>query len=219
MKTSRIIFISFFSTVSISLLSLTIQTRNPSDDAYRELNHESYALPPFSHLVIKEGSNVRLDEGPADSLQVDYPREQKLEHPVYSVKGDTLIIEAPPHGQSFFTNLSCSKLKSLRITRAELNVSGLNGSMLKIDQVGSRIYIDSSSNLDTLTLNSIDSHYRADLNRMKSVQVSLEKSTAEFWGGTIEEMNAEIRDTSSLSVNKVLLSNVRSDESSSYKVQ
>jgi len=98
-------------------------------------------------------------------------------------------------------------------------VSGLSCSRLKIDQISSRIYIDSSSSLDTLTLHSIDSHYRTDLKRMKSAQVLLEKSTAEFWGGTIEEMSAEIRDTSTLNLSKVLLSNVKSDESSSYRVQ
>ena len=219
MKISRVIFISFFSVISLFMLSLTIQTKNPSDHAYRELNHESYALPAFSHLVIKEGCNVRLDEGPSDSLQVDYPRELKLEHPVYSVNGDTLIIEASPRGEAFFTSLSCNNLKSLRITSAELNVSGLNCSRLKIDQISSRIYIDSSSSLDTLTLHSIDSHYRTDLKRMKSAQVLLEKSSAEFWSGTIEEMSAEIRDTSTLNLSKVLLSNVKSDESSSYHVQ
>lgn len=219
MKTSRIIFISFFSVISLFMLSLTIQTKNPSDHAYRELNHESYALPAFSHLVIKEGCNVRLNEGPSDSLRVDYPRELTLEHPVYSVNGDTLIIEASPRGEAFFTSLSCNNLKSLRIPSAELNVSGLNSSKLNIDQMSSRIYIDSSSSLDTLIMHSIDSYYRTDLKRMKSVQVLLKKSTAEFWGGTIEEMSAEISDTSSLRINKVLLSNVKSDESSNYNVQ
>lgn len=219
MKISNIIFISFFSVISLFMLSLTIQTRDTRDRVYSGLKHESYALPAFSHLIVKEGCNVRLDNGPADSLQVDYLRGLKLEQPVYSVSGDTLIIEASPAGQAVFTSLSCSNLKSLRITCAELNASGLNCSRLKIDQLSSRITIDSSSSLDTLTLHSIDSHCRADLNRMKSVQVSLKKSTAEFWGGTIEELSAEIRDTSSLNIIRVLLSNVRSDESSSYNVQ
>lgn len=219
MKTSSIIFISFFSVISLFMLSLTIQTKNPSEDVYRELNHESYPVPAFSHLIVKEGCNVRLDEGPSDSLQVNYPREMKVEHPVYSVSGDTLIIEAPPRGKAFFTSLSCNNLKSLRIANAELNASKLKCSNLKIDELNSRIYIESSSSVDTLILHSVNSHYRGDLKRMKSVQILLEKSSAEFWGGTIEEMSAEIRDTSTLNTGKVLLSNVKSDESSSYRVQ
>lgn len=219
MKTSRIIFISFFSVISLFLLSLTIQTKNLSENVYKELKHESYALPAFSHLIIEEGCNVRVNEGPADSLQVDYPRELKLEHPVYSASGDTLIIKATPHGKAFFTSLSCNNLKSLRITSAELNASKLKCSSLKIDELNSRIYIESSSSVDTLILHSVDSRYRGDLKRMKSVQILLEKSSAEFWGGTIEEMSAEIRDTSTLNISKVLLSNVKSDESSNYKVQ
>ena len=220
MKISRIIFISFFSVVSLFMLSLTIQTKNHSEDVFDEMKHESYALPAFSHLIIKEGCNVRLDEeGSGDSLRIDYSRDLKLEHPVYSVNRDTLIIEASPGRGGFFASLSCNNLKSVSITRAELNVSKLKCSRLKIDEVSSRIYMNSSLSLDTLIMHSIDSYYRIDLKRMKSVQVLLEKSSAEFWGGTIEEISAEIRDTSSLSINKVLLSNVKSDESSNYIVQ
>ncbi len=216
MKISRIIFISFFSVFTLFMLSLTIQTEDREKNMFDEMKQEKIALPAFSHLIIKDGCNVGLNYSPVDSLKIGYSRDLKLERPIYSIKGDTLIIESFPDKKGFYTNLSCSSLKLISLTHARLDISNFKCSKLKIDEVSSSIYINSSSTLDTLIMHCIDSHYRIDAKGLKSVQILLKKSRAEFYGGTIEEMKAELRDTSNLSTNKVLLSNIKADESSRY---
>ncbi|HBL74878.1 MAG: hypothetical protein A2W90_07105 [Bacteroidetes bacterium GWF2_42_66] len=216
MKISRIIFISFFSVFTLFMLSLTIQTEDRGKKMFDEMKQEKIALPAFSHLVIKDRCNVQLQYSPADTLKIGYFRGLILEKPIYTVVGDTLIIEPFPEQNGFYTNLSCSNLKSISIAHARLDISDYKCFKLKIDEMASTIYMNSSSSLDTLIMHCIDSNYRIDTKGLKSVQVLLKKSRGEFYGGMIEEMKAELLDTSQLSTNKVLLTSIKADESSRY---
>ena len=207
---------SFFSLVSLFLLSLTIQTKDTGRDMRSEINQEKFVLPAFSHLVIKDGCNVRLSYSPSDKLEIGYFKDLVLEKPIYSVAGDTLTIVPFPEQKGFFTNLYCSNLKSISITNARLDITEYKQSKLVIDELGSHIYTYSNSTIDTLDLRCINSNFRIDGGNIKYAQLSLKKSGAELYLGKIEEMKAELSDTSNLSTNKVLLSNIKTDESSRY---
>jgi len=108
MKTSKIIFITFFGVIGLFLLSLIIQTdpKNRGNRELQEMKREAFTLPSISHLIVHEGCNVRLTSGQADSIKIGYHKDLVLDHPVFSVSGDTLIIDKFPEDKGFFTELS-----------------------------------------------------------------------------------------------------------------
>jgi len=93
MKTSKIIFITFFGVIGLFLLSLIIQTdpKNRGNRELQEMKREAFTLPSISHLIVHEGCNVRLTSGQADSIKIGYHKDLVLDHPVFSVSGDTPI--------------------------------------------------------------------------------------------------------------------------------
>jgi hypothetical protein len=116
MKTSKIIFITFFGVIGLFLLSLLIQV--PQEKRGMKIETETEALPKFSHLEITKGANLIVSYGSSDSIKLAHNKGVIVTKPVYWTKGDTLIVDPIPNQENFFLELTCSGLKSFSLTRA-----------------------------------------------------------------------------------------------------
>jgi len=219
MKTSKIIFISFFSVIGLFLLSLMIQTdpKNRGDRESREMKQEAFALPSISHLIVNEGCNVRLTGGQTDSIKIGYGKDLVLDHPVFTISGDTLIIDKFPNNKGFYTEVICTDLKSVQISNAYLNIEEKSFSELNIEGVNSTIDINNNTSIQLASIHlTTNSRLWCNNSTLKTVQLITDKSNAEFNINQIAELKAELRDSSELSTWKVLHSDVKTDETSRY---
>jgi len=219
MKTSKIIFISFFGVVGLFLLSLLIQTdpEKRGNKELREMKKEEVALPAISCLIVNEGCNVRITRGVSDSLKFGYKKDLVLEHSIYTVVGDTLIINKFPNDKGFYTDILCSKLTAIQITNSYINIDQNNFPELNIEGANSTIDINNDVSIQLATIHlTAGSKLWFNNSILEKVQLNLEKSSADFNIDDISEMKAELRDSSELTVQKVLHSDVKTDETSHY---
>jgi hypothetical protein len=219
MKTSKIIFISFFGIVVLFLLSLLIQT-DPEKRANKELSEmkkEEVALPTIFHLIVNEGCNVRIARGVSDSIKIGYRKDLVLEHSIYTVSGDTLIINKFPNDKGFYTDILCSKLTAVQIKNSYVNIDQNYFPELNIEGANSTIDINNNVSIQLANIDlKAGSRLWYNNSKLEKLQLNLEKSRADFDIDQIAELKAELRDSSELTVQKVLRSDVQTDETSRY---
>jgi len=93
----------------------------------------------------------------------------------------------------------------------------LNVDSLNVVGSGSEIDINNRAAIRSLSLNlQSKSWLWSNMPSIESIQLNLDQSHGEFNAIRIKELKAELRDSSELSVDKVLHSDVRTDETSQY---
>jgi hypothetical protein len=218
MKTSNKILISFLSLIGLFMLSLMIQISPDKEGTInKDSVHEAIALPGFTHLIINDSCNILISSGPTDSINLYYNKNIQLKEPIFTVKGDTLIIHSFPGKENSNTNIVCHSLKSVNISNAKLNISKLTLPSLNIQGTNSTICLYDSVTIHSATFRlKKGSQIWCDYVDIYELQIDLERSKANFNVKVINELKANLTDFSELSVTKVLHSDVKNDESSKY---
>jgi hypothetical protein len=215
MKTSKIIFISFFGIIGLFLLSLLIQVPEGKRDA--KLESESKALPQFSHLVVSKGANLQVSYGASDSIRLSHDKGIIITQPVFWTKGDTLVVDPIPNQGNFFLELTCSVLKSISLNESRVDLRQITLSNLQIEGTNAEINFSYNVTIDSMWMNlSSGSQFWCNSSKLKAVQLTANKSNADFSIDQIADLKADLRDSSELSTWKVLRSNVQTDETSRY---
>jgi hypothetical protein len=214
MKTSKIIFITFFGVIGLFLLSLLIQV--PQEKRGMKIETETEALPKFSHLEITKGANLIVSYGSSDSIKLAHNKGVIVTKPVYWTKGDTLIVDPIPNQENFFLELTCSGLKSISLTESHMDIKQISLDNLRIEGTKAEIgFYDVT--IDSLSMSlSSESRFWCSNSKVKKVNLIADKSNADFSIDPIAELKAELHESSELSAGKVLRSNVKSDETSRY---
>ncbi|HNW51893.1 MAG TPA: hypothetical protein PKH79_12480 [Prolixibacteraceae bacterium] len=219
MKTSKIILITFFGLIALFLLSLMIQS-NPEKRKSRqlqEMKEEEIALPPISHLVVEKGCNIEIRKGVSDSLSISYEHSTKIEGPLYFIKGDTLHFNALKEEKNIYFQLSCQNIESISLTDARADFRNIDIQNLLIEAQNSSIDIDEDVSLLSATIRlQNNSNLWSNSDKMRKVKINLDHSKAELSGSQLEELNAELRDSSELTAPQVLQCNIKKDLASSY---
>ena len=217
MKTSKIIFITFWSMVALFLLSFLIPAstvgRRGADRAVK-----AYLVPKFSHIVMAKGANLTMENSFVDTLWIRYDSRMGEVQPNFSVKGDTLFVmgQSPTEG---YCNIivSGNQVESVSVNNANLDVATVTRPYLFLQGDGGRIDFYDSANIDSLTLDLRNgSRMTVQQSNLRFLQISLEKSHAYVYNNKIDELNASLRDTSVCEVGKVLRSHMEADESSRF---
>jgi hypothetical protein len=215
MKTSKIIFISFFGVIGLFLLSLLIQVPKGKHDVNFET--ETVALTQFSHVVVTKGANLQVTFGASDSIKLSHKKGIIITKPVYWTKGDTLIVDPIPNQENLFLELTCRTLKSISLTESRIDLRQIGLGNLKIEGTNAEISFYDNVVIDSLCLNlSSGSHFWCNSSTLKTVNLIADKSNVDFSIDQIAELKAELRDSSELSTWKVLRSDIKTDESSRY---
>jgi hypothetical protein len=218
MKTSKIIFISFFSIIGLFLLSFLIQVKpNKQQRPISELESKTVSLSSFSHLVITDGVNLDIEGGESDALIV-YPTGKKLSAPNYRVSGDTLIVDSLQEKSFVFLKLIAHEIKTIKQTNGSLVIRQFNATKLSVTGSNCNFSLNNEVVIDSLDLNLSSGSYM-DCQRSTSVKVvkaGFDNSKAYFYNDKLDQLDAILNNNSELTANRVLQSNVKTDETSRY---
>jgi len=213
MKTSKIIFITFFSILTLFLLSMMIQTNKNKT----QFIHTTVTLPPFHHLVLNDVRNIDVRQSITDSILVFHNSSTKAIMPDYGVKDDTLIVTWPHHQSEMYQAITCSKLRSITLKNSKLTLYGLNTDSLNILARSGDITMNQGGAVNYFSINlQSDSRLWCNLDQISWVKLDMSHSEARFRTDKIGHLQAEIRNSSEINVQKVLRTEVTSDESSRY---
>jgi hypothetical protein len=216
MKTSKIIFISFFGVIGLFLLSLLIQI-DPDKKRKDLIENEAFAIPPFNHLVVEKGSNLTLIQDLADSIKLTYEKGIIISKPVYSMKGDTLVISPVASKDYCFIELRFRNLNSIQATNCSFVMNKISAESLLIEATSVQINFYDAVALDSLKIKlSTGSNLWCYSSTLKTVNLIADKSNVDFSIDQLAELKAELLDSSELSTWKVLRSDIKTDESSRY---
>lgn len=217
MKTSNIIFITFWGMVALFLLSFLIPSstkgRRGADRAVK-----AYIVPKFSHIVMAKGAILTMENSFVDTLWMRYDSRVGEVHPNFSVKGDTLYVMGQSPTQGYCTIIvSGNQVESVSVNEANLGVANITRSHLVLQGDGGQIDFYDSANIDSLTLDLRNgSRMVVQRSNLRFLQISLEKSHAYVYNSKIDELSASLRDTSVCEVGKVLRCHIDADESSRF---
>jgi hypothetical protein len=215
MKTSKIIFISFFSILGLFLLSLIIQHKPPKDE--NKNHYEEYTLTPFSHLVIMGNSSVTLKQG--DVTQVKFCHSDgkfgdstligKYDQ-TYSIKNDTLTIICPDANKVVVFSIHANALKYIDMQAGNLNIENLDCNEMTLIGKGSQITIDAQSAFHNSIRMSLTEDSRLTWylkNHLPQLDLQLEHSQAFIASesSTINLLNARLQYNSEFTTTNVAI--------------
>ncbi len=216
MKTSKIIFISFFGVVGLFLLSLLIQV-DPKKFENENIQNETISLPSFNHLIVEKEYNLTLIQDLADSIKLTHEKGVVIAQPIYTMRGDTLIIKHERNEDYRFFEIHFKNLKSIKATNCHFELNRISAANLKLEGTSAEINFGDAVTLDSIEMKLLaGANFWSNNSKMNVLMLNVSKSRAEFNIDVIKELKAELRDSSELSTWKVLRSDVQTDETSRY---
>jgi len=216
MKTSKLILITFFSIIGLFLLSLMIQ-KKPSN--WQEMrNEERIQLPAINHLKLHNIHSVKLCMGDSSRMNYWHLKTLQTNNSFFSVNSDTLVINRSPENideNGLFVYLK--NIKSVSVFNSDLSIGKFKISDLKTDLVHGNIYLQNIDSIQNLIIQLKEkSLFWCNPKIVNSIVMNLENSSANFNDAIIIDLNAELTDSSDFKVEKVLQSNVKTDETSNF---
>lgn len=215
MKTSKIILVSFVSLVVLFLLSLLIQKPQREHTPVKTEVHEM-TLPAIHFLQVNNSERINLHSDTSNRITVLYLENKKPEHWPYRISIDTLIIDSLAENPDIGIYLDPATLHSISLKESEIRINRFNQSYLSIEGYQCRVSINDCL-FDTLHADlRTFSELTADNQPINYLSLKLDRSNCQFYSEQIRTLTAELRDTSELSVNKVISNRTDSDESSRF---
>jgi len=221
MKTSKIIFISFFSMLGLFLMSLLIDI--PQDP--KLFGHE-HALPSFSHLVIKGKPTVNVvlasQLAKNDSLSFYFTKDDCSSNGLYQTKGDTLLIDVENCDNLNHVILKCLKLPDITANNASLFLSGDTAMNIRdtVSIVGTSSFVGINNMCSDLKMNlsfNDKSILDCQSKNIATVNISLNSSNAFFYDLSIGNLTGVLSNGSILNVSSATHLNITSDNSSKFE--
>lgn len=213
MKTSKIILIGFFSLIGLFLLSLLIQIK----DEKPQQNRVSIILPKYKHLVVRNSAFVDVVQANNDSAFVYFDKKAEPLLPNYTLNGDTLVLTWENKDFNWSRTITCSNLKSVTVENSHLKINELAIDSFQIFAFGSEIRINNKSEIAHIRIQAEQKSFvKINGSIVKSVDAKVKYSWAELHIEQLGELRAELQDSSTISTNKVLHTDVISDPMSRY---
>jgi hypothetical protein len=192
MKTSKIIFISFFSFVGLLLLSFMIFGFIFNDIAIKEYRKKlmdkgtkTYKIEkPFKHIFVKNKGFIKITEGAEQLLRsYSYTIKDSLVVPVYKVQNDTLFVDLHNEISTILELNNLENLISISGFKSNVHLSLLNLSSLKLNFTSGNIRIGKNVNISKLDINLNDnSVFSANqLLNVDSLSLNINKSSFEVY--------------------------------------
>jgi hypothetical protein len=181
--------------------------------------HTAVALPPFHHLVLNDVRDVDVRVSTTDSVIVFHNPSTIAIMPNYHIKGDTLMVTWPykEKEMQWSKTITCAKLRSITLKNSKIDFHGLNADSLSILAHSGDITMNYGGVVKYFSINlQADSKLWCNMGPISSVKLDMSHSAATFRADIIGHLQAELRNASEINVQKVLRTEVTSDESSRY---
>lgn len=215
MKTSKIILIGFLSFVVLFLLSFLIQV--DSENQKPQLEKKAIALPKFNHLVLLNSNNIKLHQAETDSAWVFFKVSSQAILPEFEMKSDTLVLNWAHNENNWNRTITCSGLESVIVEKSQLSIDNIAIDSLKLIADSGKIFLSTPNYSDYLQIElKQKSFIKVKGLRVKTIEAKANDSNVELWLEQIDKLKANLQNSSRLSTNKVISTNVESDTTSRY---
>ncbi|PWE00438.1 hypothetical protein [Marinilabilia rubra] len=216
MKSSQKILIVFFSIIALFHLSLLFEVDKP--DFYETHSAKEFRPKPFSHLMINDDAVLMIEKDTTQNqLKYHYLKNTQPDTSFFFVRNDTLFVKNPHlKGKSKAITLKYKKLNSITANNSHINLLNNPDKNTVIKSRAGEIRIRKKDSLQNLNISlSQESRLKVEAKYLKTANIDMTNSSAHF-NTSIENLNADIRKNSNLSVKNVIHSNIRNDGSSYF---
>ncbi len=227
MKTSKIIFTSYFSLVGLILISIMISGfafnhKNRNRHGKYEFINKSIPLENFKHIKINANCLVIIQHDSVSTINYTFRKNKETNSvknpnpPKYNISGDTLILQS--YESNNHINLHTKKSISITGNDCRITLKKLNQNNLSLTGTKCDLTFEDSFNVKTLKVSLDDSKMHYWNFKVQNLDLTLNQSR--FYGnsrGTIKSFTAKISNNSDARLPKALDYNIKTDESS--KVQ
>ncbi|MBN1767625.1 MAG: hypothetical protein JXR50_08280 [Prolixibacteraceae bacterium] len=221
MKTSKKIFIIFFSLLGLFLLSLLIQI-DPNKQK-SQFEEKEITFPPFEHLVLFNCGKIDLQEGSSNTAWNTVVSDSLAQMPEYELKSDTLVLSWTQDENSLNRTIYCKNLRSISIENSKIHIYNLHVDSLSCYAVNGVINYDvnhTTTDSHTLEMLQIKLEQNSLVNvngrGAKFIEADISQSIADIRLTQTDTLKATLRNNSNLSTYHVLKTEVDSDASSRY---
>lgn len=222
MKTSRIIFISFFSFFGLILISLMVMgfmykdTNKLKKDDIKTVNT---SLGSFSHIVVSDNCRVNLSSNTSYSVSYSLLKGA-VNKPVYNINNDTLFIKSTKTNFHSSIIVYVNNLVSISGVNCNITLHKFKQEALSFDVKKTEIRFNNNVNIQNLDITLSESSWLNGWS-FKAQNLILNTSNSKFQGsvnGKLKSLDANITKNSEVRLLKSLHYNLNVDSSSSVKL-
>jgi len=225
MKTSRIIFISFFSFLGLILLSLMVMGFMYKDKDIRKFKEKdiktvNITLDSFSHIVVSDNCRVNLSSNTSYSVSYSLLKGT-VNKPVYNINNDTLFIKSTKTNFTSSINVKANNIISVSGVNCKITLDKFKQEALSFDVKKTEIRFYKNVNIQNLDITLSESSWLNGWSSFKAQNLKLNTSNSKFQGsinGKLKSFDANITKNSEVRLLKALHYNLNVDSSSSVKL-
>ncbi len=148
MKTSKIIFISLLSTITLLILAAAIDIKisghlNAGNGSDFKMSRQT--LPDFKVLLVNNSVNITLVRKDSSFLEVTSLKDSIVPKVNYTFRGDTLLVsdfEKPVHRSSSLTIFATDSLQKIQLTNSMVSTERLGIGKLVFDLDHSYLFLN-----------------------------------------------------------------------------
>ncbi|HZL10475.1 MAG TPA: hypothetical protein VFC65_10785 [Prolixibacteraceae bacterium] len=226
MKTSNYILISFFVFLFGGVFLLFISAKYIphlyNDQEYSTLEKP---LDPFSVLIAKPGSKIRLRPGETLKMSLFYPKSDSCTLPPFTVRNDTLFVSSyPDNMKQREVNVYCNSLKSIQEEkRSEVWIEQQFHSdslLVKLDQSKFSYYSEKNSPIKASLIFIADqSNIFIGGAKFNKLEIQASSTKINGWNGSFGSLSGTLKNHSELSISRSNKINLEADSTSTYNIQ
>ncbi len=195
MKISKIIFISYFSVIGLSLLSLLIVSFAFNDGKYSSWNKNNIEtktqdLEHFEHVFIGKGCKVLIQNTQKPELSYSHLKALKLIESVFKIKNDTLfVISTKGNFQHNAVTFSSSNILSITTENCYIILDNMTQEALRIDASGTVIDIRDDTKIKKYELTLKQSSDFRCWNDFKGDELSIDMQNSKLYINTEHKLS------------------------------
>lgn len=230
MKTSNIILISLFGSITVFILAAFTELRingireeNKQSQPSMEKQFSAVALSPVKYIVIGETTNLTITRGEQTELAVRIGIEDNDPIVQHQVHGDTLFIDKIAFGTNGVTlmaelKLDPDNLKWISATQSSFSISNMsiNGLIVDIDHTRLALHSNQNIRFGSIKINGTNSSdFSASNIEFDSVHLNLDHSSA-WIDASAHQVDATLKNESTLSASQA--DNITSSKDKSSRI-
>lgn len=221
MKTSRKLFIGFFSLITLVCLSVLVPSKkdnNENNRANKEIKDQSVAIPHFNHLKVLEGCRLKIRGGNVDKweLVASGLPDSIVYQPKYVLSGDTLILGKNSMADKRIINLWCGKIKTIK-SNGSIQIENQQDS-LWIESTKGSVAILKKQTASFISIKAKNSKVNCYASMLKAYHLEANHSRCYFDSHHVEEFNATFTNVCNVSLRSALNMHIARDRLSKITV-
>lgn len=225
MKTSRIIFISYFSIIGLFLISLMImgfafKNKNHGNFNPENIKHETISLDSFTHIQASENCRITIKSATNNELIYTSFDNKEIVKPTYRIENDTLFVAATQTNMNNNIELHVKYILTIIGNNCNYTLRSFTQNELNIDMKKSNVTFYEQSSIGSLKM-SLNNQSKCSGNNFNIANLILQSHNSRFDAriqNKLESVEGIITDNSDVRLPAALKYNLDVDKSSTIKM-